>query len=554
MSLRSRLGSTVRGRLPAAPLSRADAPWLGGVLLAGVAVAILYLALNPYPAYGAGLYTVVADEIRAAGYALPATIPHYTAEGVPFAYPPLAFYGLALVRDLGAGTFATARLVPPAFVVAALVPAYLLGRDLLAGRATASRAEPAAGRARGTVSGRALGTVSGRALGAAAALLVAFNPQILEWHISAGGLVRAPAFLLSLVGAYAGLRLFRDREARWLPVGLVGFALVVLTHPTYALFYAATYVTFWLGYDPSPRGFGRGAVVGFGGLALAAPWLATVASVHGPTVFLDAAGTHGGVGGGLVSALVDGMSPWSVVPLLAGGVLLVAGWRVLPAWLVVAELLFAQPRFAYAVGAFAMVGAAAVAVDRVRERTPTDHPVGRLVADSETRRRVAVAALVVGASVGVGALGYEFGGPTDDTTPAFVDGDDVEAMAWAASETPSDATFVALGDAAEWFPAVADRTILLAPWGVEWRGPDAYQRHLYAFENASTCESAACLGEWTATVDADPDYLYVPRGEYTVRGDRYVASGALERSLAATGRYDPVFENEGVVVYRVRDG
>ncbi|WP_135827859.1 ArnT family glycosyltransferase [Halorussus halobius] len=522
MSPRSRLGATARDRLPAAPLSRADAPWLGGALLVGVAAAVLYLALNPYPAYGAGLYTVVADEIRAAGYALPATIPHYTAEGVPFAYPPLAFYGLALARDLGAGTFATARFVPPAFVVAALMPAYLLGRDLL---------------------GRDV--VDGRLRGAAAGLLVACNPQILEWHVSAGGLVRAPAFLVSLVGAYAGLRLFRDRESGWLPVGLAGFALVVLTHPTYALFYATTYVVFWLGYDRTLRGLARGAVVGFGGLALAAPWWATVASVHGPAVFLGAAGTHGGVGGGLVSALVDGMSPWSAVPLLAGGVLLVAGWRVLPAWLFVSELLFEQPRFAYTVGAFALVGAAIVAVDRVSWGRATD---------AEARRRVAVAALVVVASVGVGALGYEFGGPTDDTTPAFVDDDDVEAMAWAARETPDDAAFVALGDAAEWFPAVADRTILVAPWGVEWRGPADYQRHLHAFENASTCESAACLAEWTATVDADPDYLYVPRGEYTVRGDRYAASGALERSLAATGRYDPVFENEGVVVYRVHEG
>jgi len=513
MSLRHRLSSGISGRLPASPLVRPDAPWLGGVLLAGLAATGLYLALNPYPAYGAGLYTVIADEIRAAGYGLPATIPHYSAEGVPFAYPPLAFYGLAVLRDLGAGTFATARFVAPLLVVVSLVPAYLLGRDLLAGRA------------RGTAAG----------------LLVALNPQILEWHVSAGGLVRAPAFLFALVGAYAGLGLFRDGGPRWLAVGLPAFLLVVLTHPTYALFFAATYIVFWAGYDRTVAGLARGAVVGLGGLALAAPWWATVASVHGSAVFSRAAGTHGGVGGGLLAA-IESVSPWSVVVLIAGGLLVAAGWRVLPAWLVAVELLFEQPRFAYTVGSFVLVGAAVVVADRL--------PAG-VVRDPAARQRIVLAALVVGSAVGVGALGYEFARPADETTPAFVDRDDVAAMEWAASETPEDAAFVVLGDAAEWFPAVADRTILLSPWGMEWRGPDAYLRHLDAFENGSVCESAACVEEWSATVDADPDYLYVPRGEYTVRGDWFVASGDLERSLEDSGRYEQVFENEGVVVYRV---
>jgi len=515
MSLRRRLRSGAATRLPASPLSGADAPWLGGVLLAGLAAVGLYLSLNPYPAYGAGLYTVIADEIRAAGYGLPAAIPHYTAGGVPFAYPPLAFYALAVLRDLGAGTFAAARFVPPAVVVASLVPAYLLGRDLLGGRVR----------------------------GAAAGLLVALNPQILEWHVSAGGLVRAPAFLFALVGAYAGLGLFRDGESRWLAVGLLTFLLVVLTHPTYTLFFVATYLVFWAGYDRTPRGLARGAVVGLGGLALAAPWWATVASVHGPAVFARAAGTHGGVGGGLLAA-IESLSPWSVVVLIAGGALVAAGQRVVPAWLVAAELLFEQPRFAYTVGAFVLVGAAVVAAERLSTG---------VVGDPAARRRFALAALVVGSAVGVGALGYEFARPADETTPAFVDDDDVAAMEWAASETPDDAAFVVLGDAAEWFPAVADRTILLSPWGMEWRGPDAYLRHLGAFENASACDSAACVEEWSATVDADPDYLYVPRGGYRVRGDRFVASGALERSLEASGRYEQVFENEGVVVYRVEE-
>ncbi|QLG29263.1 glycosyltransferase family 39 protein [Halorarum halophilum] len=497
---------------PDAPFSRADAPWVGGVLAVGLAVAATYVLTNPYPAFGAGLYTVIADGIRASGYGLPAGVSGYTTEPVPVAYPPLGFYVLAVLRDLGVGTFAAARFLPPLVTAAALVPAYLLGRDLL----------------------------DGRAQGCAAALLLGVNPQVLQWHISAGGVVRAPAFLFALSSSYAALRLFRDRDSTWLPAAVVLFALTVLTHPTYTLFAVLTAVLFWIGFDRTLSGLLRGTAMGLGGAAVTAPWWVTVATIHGPTVFAAAAGTHGGVGGGLFS----GVSIWTFVPLTAAVILALAGRRVLPAWVVVAEIAFAQPRFVYTVGSFAVVG---VAVELAR-RFP------RIVPDRPGARRVLVAAiLVTGAIAGVGQLGYSFASTTDRTTPAFVDDDDVAAMEWAAAETEPDSTFVVLGDAAEWFPAVADRTILVAPWGSEWRTPETYARHLGAFKNASACGTAGCLDASLAPVDPDPDYLYVPRGGYTVRGFRYVQFGTLERSLELTGRYERVYANDGVVIYRVRD-
>ncbi|QLG63594.1 glycosyltransferase family 39 protein [Halorarum salinum] len=502
-------------RLPEAPLTRADAPWLGGVLVVGAAVAATYVLTNPYPAFGAGLFTVIADAIRESGYGLPTSVPGYSEEPVPVAYPPLGFYALAVLRDLGADPFAAARFVPPLVTAAALVPAYLLGRDLL----------------------------DGRARGCAAALLLGVNSQVLKWHVSAGGVVRAPAFLFALASAYAGLRLFRDREAAWLPVSVATFTLTVLTHPTYTLFVVLTYLLFWVGYDRSLAGLLRGAAVGFGGLLLSAPWWLSVAGRHGPTVFAAAAGTHGGIGGGLLEAI----TPWSLVPVAAAVLLALAGWRVLPAWVVLARIAFAQSRFVYAVGAFALV---ALAVE-LAPRLPDPFP-GRPGA----RRAVAVAALVCIATVGVGGLGYSFSSAADPTTPSFVDDDDVEAMEWAAAETEPDATFVVLGDAAEWFPAVADRTILVAPWGAEWRTPETYEQHLGAFENASACGTAACLDYHLSAVEPEPrpDYLYVPRGGYTIRGSRTVQFGTLERSLEHAGGYERAYANDGVVVYRVVNG
>jgi len=525
----------VRARLPTVPLDSDDARWLGWPLVVGLAVVALYLATNDYPAYGAGLYVETADAIRANGYALPATVPHYGPEGVPFAYPPLVFYGLAVMRDFGADAFTMGLYLPPLITVTALVPTYLLGRDV----------------------------VGDRRAGTAAALLLVLNPQVLEWHISAGGLVRATAFVFALWGSYAALRIFRDGAREWVLPGLFAVALVAHTHPTYTLFTVATYLLFWAGYDRSPVGLLRGAVVGFGALALALPWLATVVGHHGVAVFSGAAGTHGGLFGGIYRLRTWGLT-WSVLPLAAAAGLLGTRHRVLGAWTATVWLLFAQPRFTYAVGAIAVVAAAvelaergyagravafvASALGRAAAERP-DRPDGGVARPEARGARVAVAALVVVSLVGLGGLGYEFAGP-DGTTPEFVDDDDVAAMAWAADETPSEATFIVFGDAAEWFPVRTDRTILLSPWGAEWRGPDTYGTHLDTFVNGSECANRSCAEAAMGAVDADPDYVYLPNDEYTVRGEYRTANDTLAASFAESPRYERAFENDGVVVFR----
>ncbi|WP_435063636.1 glycosyltransferase family 39 protein [Halobaculum sp. EA56] len=519
------------------PVDARDRPWLALSLVPAVVAVVVYLATNPYPAYGAGLYAQIAGELAANGYLPPARIPGYTADGVPFAYPPLQFYLFAVLLDLGADPVAVARLLPSVAVVAVAVPVYLLGRDL----------------------------TSSRPGGAAAATLVAVNPQVLEWHVSAGGVVRAFAFLYALSSICAGYRAYATGSRRALVAGAALFGLTALSHPTYALFVVASYVVLWAALDRSPAGLLRGLAVGLGGTAVAAPWLVWAVSTHGVSTFAAAAGTHGGVGGG--AALLAGeISPFTLVPLAAAAYLLVRGDRLLPAWVVVAELLFKQPRFAYTVGALAL---AAVAVD-LAGRVPEDALAPATAALARVRPfasasgagsgsasvapegRVVLAALavLVAAAGGGVALGYEMTRPSDPSTPEFVDGDDRAAMAWIASGTPPDATFVVVGDAAEWLPALADRTLLVGPWGVEWRDPAAYERHLAAFETLSRCHSAACVERTAAAVGADPGYVYLPKRRYTVRGESTVTFGTLNRSFAHADGWTRVYENDGVVIYR----
>ncbi|MFW5937855.1 MAG: glycosyltransferase family 39 protein [Halanaeroarchaeum sp.] len=496
------------------PVDGRDVRWIALAVFPAIVALAVYLATNPYPAYGAGLYTVIAEEIAAGGYLPPGRIPGYTAEGVPFAYPPLQFYVLAVLLDLGADPVTLARFLPGVAVVLAQVPLYLLARDVAGSR-------PA---------------------GAVAATVFAVTPQAVQWHVSAGGLVRAFAFLYALLAIYAGYHVFESRT--WLPVvaGAVTFGLTALTHPTYSLFVVVTYLVWWGVVDRTPSGLLRGAVVGVGGLLIASPWLLWVHSVHGITILTAAAGTHGGIGGGLL-ALVD-LPTHAILGGTVAVVLAIRGRRVLPAWVVATVAVFAQPRFAIVAIAVGVAALAAEALEAASKRRSVR---------SDTAAAVMTAILLL-AAVG-GGINYvhTMTQENDQMTPSFLDDDAMAAMEWAERETPPDATFVVLGDSAEAFPAHSDRTILLGPWGVEWTTPASYDRHLEGFETASACHSVDCVTTVAETVDADPEYVYVPKGQYTIRGKNAVQFGTLERSFEHAEEWETVYENDRVAIFRATE-
>lgn len=524
--------------------SRDDLVWIAPSVAAGVAVYVIYLATNPYPAHGAGLYLTMAREVSEHGYALPRTIPYYTRGGIPFAYPPLGIYALALVRDAtGVGPLALSRWLPGPVVVAALVPTYYLARELLESR-------PAA---------------------AFAATLVAVNPQLLDWHLTAGGLVRAPAFLFATVGLYAGLRRVRSGERRWLAPALACFLLTLLTHPTTAQFLAVSYVVVFVGGLVVDDGRWTPGVVDLlvvvaGGVLLATPWWLTVAATHGPGVFLGATGTHGGLAGGVVERLMGPGAPRDPVVLLlvlglglCAVVGVAAGWPLLAAWVLASGFTVSQPRFVLFAGTFLVVAVLLEVGSRLQPPTRRSLPVPPETRNGPSVDRdgpvlVVCVAIVLAALTGAGYVSDDTAAPGPTATPNYLDGADLEAMEWARSGTPPDASFVVLGYAAEWFPLFAERALLVSRWGAEWEGARAYDRHVRAFGTLSRCSTERCLTGALAEHDVRPNYVYVPTGRDSVQGIPLRQTEELVREMERSGRYELVFENERVSVFRVESG
>lgn len=500
-------------------------------LIVSLVVFVVYYLTHPYPAYGSGLFLAMADQIRANGYQLPTTIPNYTHSGVPFAYPPLIFYAIAGLLDLGADPLLLTRILPGIVTLLYLVPFYALACIVLDTKRTAG-----------------LATV-----------IFAVTPTVLWWHLSAGGIIRAPAYLLLLTGLYCGVRLFKTGDRQWLVSSAVLFGLTVLSHPTYATFFGVSYLFFYAAYDRSLRGLANGASVAVSGLLLATPWLLHVHSKYGIETLTGAAATHKGLVQGpmlIVSRLVDPLvagnatSLWYLLILVGCAVSL---WRrrfALPAWFIFSMAVMNELRFPLVPGVMlAAVGLHSLPHQWLERRlnANADEQRWRAIVRGGIKSTVVVVIIIMIIAGGAYAAGTLLGsGPSMVT---FINDDDRAAMQWVQSETSADARFVVLGDAGEWFPYFTDRTILVGRWGVEWVSAAEYQSQLTQLWELSTCHTEQCLTTTLHRHGVQPEYVYVPKETYTVLTEPQRQPRSMRQSLVASEKYHLKYENDGVMVF-----
>jgi hypothetical protein len=78
-----------------------------------------------------GLFVHFSDQIRANHFVMPATIPYYTEQGIPFGYPPLVFYLHAvLVEVFGFDRIALINILPAAGAILSFITFHWLLRSL----------------------------------------------------------------------------------------------------------------------------------------------------------------------------------------------------------------------------------------------------------------------------------------------------------------------------------------------------------------------------------------------------------------------------------------
>jgi hypothetical protein len=279
-----------------------------------------------FPVGDGGLFAAMIEDIREAGFALPA-FTSYNGGDIPFAYPPLALYVGAVIP---ADPLTTLQWLPPLLATGSIVLVFLIGTRM-----------------------------GSAGIGLAAAAFYALAPFGWYWLVQGGGITRAMAMLLALGSIALAL------HGRAALAGALG-GLTALTHPEAAIFAAVTVAAIFA----VERAWRSLALAGAISLVVVGPWVAVVVSQHGWEPFLAAAGARG-VNPVAAVLSISGGRPGTLDLAAAIGLIGLAACGV--RWLYVATIataLFVSTSVATHLAPLMALGVGVVAATRELPRAP----------------------------------------------------------------------------------------------------------------------------------------------------------------------------------------
>jgi Dolichyl-phosphate-mannose-protein mannosyltransferase len=508
-------------------------------MLLGILVRIAPVAGAGFPVGDGGMFYVMVREIQHAGMVIPAATA-YNGAGIPFAYPPLGLWLMALMGNVLPVSLLDLFQWWPAFCSILMLPVfYVLARRLL-----------------------------GSWFPAVVALCAfAMLPRSFEWFIPGGGVTRAPGYLLALVAMYALLLALDTGGCRFAAGAALAAGLAIMTHPNAALATVVSLVVLATLRHPSRRSMVTLALVLAGAAVVSAPWWLgdLLRFGAGPLVSAAGTGSKAGLLTGVYRLLTFNFAEEPFMPWITGLAVLGLAWSLarrrffLPAWLVAVVLLdaTAAPTDATiplallaAIGALEVVvpglaGWTGVASDRDGPGSLRSRPV-----------RLALLALL-----GLTFLGALFR-PIQAGSPDQVLAPEVRlSMAWVKANTPSQATFVVVtghvwfsDQVSEWFPALTDRASLATVQGYEWLGSDRWWRQQAANDELRACSVAAdaCLQAWMQTYGVTPTYVFLPKGRIDGPLSAEDCCGGLRQTLAASPNYAVAYDGPGASIFERR--
>ena len=519
---------------------------LGAGLGLGIAIRAFHVLRAGFPLNDGGLFYQMTRDLQAAGYRLPA-VTSYNDAGLPFAYPPAAFYLAGLLDDLlPVGLMTLFRLIPLVAAAATLPAFFVLARAIL------PRPAPLI----------------------AAVFAFALLPRSFIWMLMGGGVTRAPAFLFAILALHQVYLLYTRRSLRYLPAATALAALTVLFHLETGWFLAYSVALFFLVYGRHRSGVLGSALLAGGTLVLTSPWWGSVLQMHGLDPFLAAHETGGSVlsdpevrtflaltvlrfGAGFTGeTLFPVVGTLAVLGVLAS---LIGRRPFLPLWWCLILLMDARAFPTYATLPVALLaGGGLTQVLLPALRALAGHRVFEPSSVQELVRRpvsVALGGVVALCAIAAASNDHRLGGENTFLVP--LSPDERAAMRWVAEETPPESRFLVVtagiwqaDKQSEWFPVLAQRRSVATVQGYEWVAGGAFKQRAAAYDEVQNiaCSDADshCLDRWTAELGEAFTHIFVPN---TPGGQ---CCGRLRRSLEEDPRYETVLQNGGATIYAFR--
>ncbi len=465
----------------------------------------------------AGMYTQMAKQIAENNFWLPFDTAFYGPGGIPFAYPPLGFYFLAILIKLTGKYFVFLRLLPALIALLAMIPLFYLTLELTSSRWAA----------------------------VSSVVIAVSSVDLYIDHVWAAGIVRAPAFLFMLLALYFFTRQCRTPSRRLAAITGIFLGLCILTHWEYAVF-CLGWLGFWTlwGGDFWVRAKNTlfSCCVGF---IISVGWLATLVSRYGVSVYINAFNSHGntqfmanfGNLGGLWNLMMDNLAfirlneGLAVLALVGIIFLWVKKKFALPLFFLLCVLVFRGGGFGFLTACFL----AGIGIAGLTEQFPRFLP-----AWGKTERGTAVS----GAVLALPFLAYFWwhGWSMMTQMQPVIDVAIFDLVENIPPNLAPDETYLALitQDEAEWMPFLFQREPLVAQWGSEWLGTyDEQTYRMSLFRDCRRDQDWVCVEQAIEKIGQYPDSVIT-----------YIKDRKLNEQIASTHEWQQVYENKRYMIWQ----
>jgi hypothetical protein len=469
-----------------------------------------------FPMGYAGLFTQMAQQIADANFLLPVESPYYGPGGIPFAYPPFGLYLLAFFIKLTGKYYFFLRWLPPLFSLVSVVLTFLLSLKLFKSPFIATFT----------------------------AIIAATSSELYVAHAWSAGIVRAPAFIFTILTIYFYSRNLEDRSMKNIALTGLFLGLSFLSHLAYALFCLAWITFYSLVSHNWLKRIGDSVLSSLAGSLVASIWIIPVISRHGWGVFLGAFNSHGGEN--ISSVLVNikeflrllqiNFSPISTNPMLV--VLFLFGvyfllkqktYNFILFFLLITLAFPENARFVFWLGCF-FTGCGLLIISNWLYRF--------IIRINITYSDFGILFF----SVPILAFIWWGGINAISRRTPLLNEFALELGNRAQEIFPVNTKYLALlaQDEAEWLPFLLEREPLVAQWGSEWLGEYSRQTSLMLlFQGCRKEKDWLCVQTTMDHVEKPPQFVITYRIEKK-----------MNDQIFATGQWVDVFSNNRYIVWR----
>uniref|UniRef100_A0A7C4KZY6 Glycosyltransferase RgtA/B/C/D-like domain-containing protein n=1 Tax=Bellilinea caldifistulae TaxID=360411 RepID=A0A7C4KZY6_9CHLR len=217
---------------------------LGWAIFFGFLIRATPAYLHSFPLNDGGMFFAMVEDLISTNFNLPETS-SYNGLGIPYSYPPLAFYLLAFIsKYFYFSLLDLFRWTPVILSTLSIVAIYFLAKELTKESLLAS----------------------------ISSLSFAMLPATTTWLIMGGGVTRSFGMFFSILTILFTYRIYRN--GKWKDVFLTSLfgSLLVLSHPEWTIQTISTIFLFFVGINEKKRNIFMSFIVAFSVLLITMPW------------------------------------------------------------------------------------------------------------------------------------------------------------------------------------------------------------------------------------------------------------------------------------------